>query len=170
MAATAIYLETHASYESTTRHADSIIHLLTNANFRSLFLWVKEEIKNKRDNMDYEVIESVPSEFRIYLLDQMTRLGEIFNIRRLEAPANRRPKEFSMPQWLAKIRSMFGVSNGHAYLKQAMVDSLGSDYGWDHENLAYGKFPDGKEKMSPVDHVLFEARKSNPETLNQIDI
>jgi hypothetical protein len=162
MAATSIYLETRANYESTTGHALSILHMLTNANFRSLFLWVKEEMKNKRVNMDYEVIESVPTEFRMFLLDQMHRLGEIYNMKRMQIPETKRPEEFSPNQWIAKIRSMFGVSNGHAFMKQALVDSLGGfQYGWEQENRAYGNFPDGKEKICPVDHVSLTNPKQN---------
>ena len=91
MAALAIHLETAANYESTIRHADSTLRLLTNANFRSLFLWDKTEQKNKREKMSYTVIESVPMVFKVYIMDQMTRLHENFNIKRKEFPAGRRP-------------------------------------------------------------------------------
>jgi hypothetical protein len=121
MAALSIHLEEHANYDSTLKHAESVMRLLTNANFRSLFMWLKEEQKNKRDNMDYDVIESVPVQLRVYIMDQTDRLGEIYNIRRMEISARNRPEPFNKDRWLGKVRSTFGVSNGHAYLKQAMV-------------------------------------------------
>ena len=88
--------------------------------------------------MDYTVIESVPVEFRVFLLDHMVRLGKIFNMKKLEKSKGQGPQEFDPQQWLHKVRSMFGVSNGHAYRKQVMVDQLGRDYGWKEENDAYG--------------------------------
>ena len=121
MAALAIHLEQNTSYESTVKNADSFMRLLTNASFRSLFLWDKSEQKNKRTNMNYDVIETIPIELKMYIFDQMTRLREIFNVKRLEISEDKRPQEFCQQQWLAKIRAMFGVANGHAYLKQAMV-------------------------------------------------
>jgi hypothetical protein len=138
MAATKIYLESYANYDTTIKHAESIIRLLVNANFRSLFLWVKEELKNRRNNMDYTVIESVPIEFRVFILDHMNDLAKIFNIKRMEKSREERPPKFDQNQWLHKVRSMFGVSNGHAYRKQVMVDELGQNYGWKEENEAYG--------------------------------
>ena len=153
MAAVSIYLEQRANYENTNKHADSVLRLLTNASFRSLFLWIKEEQKNKRTLMDYSVIESVPLEFRMFLLDQMSRLGDIFDVKRLEKPKKERPAKFNQHDWLAKIRSMFGLANGHAYLKQVMVDKLGDKYGWAEEDAFYGKLPDGSDKKSPVDQI-----------------
>jgi hypothetical protein len=46
------------------------------------------------------------------------------------------------------------------------VDNLGGGfkYDWAQESLVYGKFPDGKEKLSPVDHVLFDARRQSAPT------
>jgi hypothetical protein len=153
MAAVSIYLEQRANYENTNKHADSVLRLLTNASFRSLFLWIKEEQKNKRTLMDYSVIESVPLEFRMFLLDQMSRLGDIFDVKRLEKPKNERPAKFHQHDWLAKVRSMFGLANGHAYLKQVMVDKLGHQYGWEEENAFYGMLPDGRDKKCPVDQI-----------------
>ena len=158
MAATAIYLEAKANYENTTKHADSVLRLLTNASFRSLFLWIKEEQKNRRTHMDYTVIESVPKEFRMFLLDNMSRLGAIYDVKRFEKTKKERPPKFNNHDWLGKIRSMFGLANGHAYLKQVMVDKLGRQYGWEEENAFYGKYPDGMDKICPVDRIRFIAR------------
>ena len=91
----------------------------------------------------------------------MATQGAIYNVKRKNYPPGRRPAPFCQQQWLGKIRSMFGIANGHAYLKQAMVDQLGGhNYGWDEENLAYGMFPDGRHMISPVDHVLFQAKRN----------
>ena len=121
MAATAVYLEQKANYENPTKHADSVLRLLTNASFRSLFMWIKEDQRNKRNHMDYTVIESLPVQFRMFLLDNMSRLGEVYDLKRLEKPKKERPPKFNNHDWLGKIRSMFGLANGHAYLKQVMV-------------------------------------------------
>ena len=74
--------------------------------------------------MSYDVIESVPMEFRVFLLDTMSRLKDIYEIKRQEVPESQRAQEFTRQLWLGKVRAMFGVSNGHAYLKQAMVSPL----------------------------------------------
>ena len=121
MTALSVHLENHANYESSIKHADSVMRLLTNASFRSLFLWKKEDVKNKRENMNYEVIESVPTELRMYILEQMATLEHIYERRRRSIPEPNRPPSFDQSQWIGKVRSMFGISNGHAYLKQAMV-------------------------------------------------
>ena len=109
--------------------------------------------------MDYTVIESVPMEFRMFLLDNMSRLGAIYNVRRMDRPVKDRPPEFDQHQWIGKIRSMFGLANGHAYLKQVMVDQLGHNYGWDEEESFYGKLPDGKDKICPVDRINCSDRR-----------
>ena len=121
MAALAIHIENNASYESSIKNADTMMKILTNASFRSLFLWNKDEHKNKREEMDYEPIQSLPMEFRMFILDQMTRQEEIYKIKRRSAPKGSVPAPFSQQAWLAKVRSLFGIANGHAYLKQVMV-------------------------------------------------
>ena len=73
MAAISVFISDNVSYANTVKHAESFMSILSNANFRSLFLWIKEETKNRREGMDYTVIESVPIEMRVYIEDERRR-------------------------------------------------------------------------------------------------
>lgn len=62
-----IMLEDGCDYDSTTKHAISFTRILFNNNFRSLYVWRKSEITNRRPDMNYDLIYSLPAEVRTWV-------------------------------------------------------------------------------------------------------
>ena len=67
MAAVSEVLLMNCDFTSMTKHAISFCRNLFNANFRSIYVWKKEDISNRKDNMTYEVVQSLPAEVRTWI-------------------------------------------------------------------------------------------------------
>ena len=79
MSLASIMLEDGCEYDSTTKHAISFVRILFNNNFRSIHVWRKSEITNRRPEMHYDVIFSLPAEVRTWV--NFTSFGKIIYIK-----------------------------------------------------------------------------------------
>lgn len=67
MSMASIMLEDGCDYESTNKHAISFVRILFNNEFRSIHVWRKSEITNRRPEMHYDVIYSLPADVRTWV-------------------------------------------------------------------------------------------------------
>jgi hypothetical protein len=73
------FLMRNVSFASTTKHAETFMSLLTTNNFRSLFLWSKDETGRRQTCLNYDVIESLPKDLKMFIEEERKRHEEEFN-------------------------------------------------------------------------------------------
>jgi hypothetical protein len=95
--------------------------ILTNANFRSLYVWSLEEAKHRRPGMNYGAIQSLPVEMRTFIEDERRRHASHFDIKILEFPPEERPPKFNPQLWMRIVRRSFSRAIAQAFKKAQEV-------------------------------------------------
>lgn len=80
--------------------------------------------------MCYDVVESLPEEFRTFIEDQRRVLAEVYNRKIRDIPIKKRPNEMNLAAWTRHVRAMFAKGCGKAYFKACEV-ILGLHLLWD---------------------------------------
>ena len=123
MAAATEYLLANAEFKNTEKHAQSFAKLITNANFRSIFTWRKEEISNKRENFDYDFLQSFPEELRTFICRERARHVRYFAVEFATCAPRKKPIKYDGVKWMQKFRRMFTASTTEAHNKANYVSS-----------------------------------------------
>ena len=121
MAAVSEYLFGNVDFSSVNKHAVSFSKLLFNANFRSIHCWRKEEITNKREDMDYDVIRSLPEEVRTWICRERAKHIRHFALEVCTDEPREKPVKYNATIWMDKFRKMFTTARGELYKKTLKV-------------------------------------------------
>jgi hypothetical protein len=140
------FIENEISSASTVKNAESFITLLTNANFRSLFLWTKGKSDTKNAKINYDVIEPVPKVFREFVENQRIVQEANFNLKNLD-----HPQEFNPQLWMRTIRKSFRNAVDLAYRKALEVEKLGNKFPWHLEIAVYGNLQQSMNRLSDLE-------------------
>ena len=135
------FLLGNVSFASTTKHAESFMTILTTNNFRSLFLWNKDESGRRQTCLNYDVIESLPKELKIFIEEERRRHQEEFN-------KKERKKSFNPQLWMRTIRKIFCNSVAEAFKKALEVERLGKNFPWSEETERYGLLQNSMNRLS----------------------
>ena len=73
MAAIHKYLLETVSFKNTGKHATTFCKALFTANLRGLYCWRKEDLNNKRKDMCYDVLMSLPDVVRTWIIEERAR-------------------------------------------------------------------------------------------------
>jgi hypothetical protein len=148
------FLMRNVSFASTTKHAETFMTLLTTNNFRSLFLWSKDETGRRQTCLNYDVIESLPKDLKMFIEEERKRHEEEFN----KYP---RKKSFNPQLWMRTIRKIFCNSVAEAFKKALEVERLGRDYPWSDEIERYGLLQNSMNRLSDCEEYDSEDLPEN---------
>ena len=127
MAAMHKYLVANCTFKDSGSHAGDFGRLMFNSNYRSLHCWRKEDRSNKRKDMVYTAVESLPVVIRTWILEERLRHIPYFEHKWAygkEGKRRKRPHTFNAVKWLRSFRKLFTVSTGEAFKKQRTVKQL----------------------------------------------
>ena len=117
MAAATEYLLANADFKNTEKHAQSFSKLITNANFRSIFTWCKEEMLNRRKGMVYGAITSLPEEMKVWIGEERARHIRHFQVEVATLAEKAIPSQYDGTEWMARFRKTFTESSSELYNK-----------------------------------------------------
>ena len=124
MAAVSEVLLMNCDFTSTTKHAISFCRNLFNANFRSIYVWKKEDISNRKDNMTYEVVQSLPAEVRTWIGQDRARHIRFFGAEVATCETREKAVKYDPVAWITRFRKMFTASSSELHAKTIKVRNL----------------------------------------------
>ena len=124
MAAATEYLLANSDFKNSEKHAQQFCKLLTNSNFRSIFTWCKEEILNRRKDMVYGGITSLPEEMKVWIGEERGRHIRHFQVEVATLDDRAIPVAYDPVVWMARFRKMFTESSSELYNKTLWVSII----------------------------------------------
>jgi len=121
MAAVSEVLLMNCDFSSTTKHAISFCKILFNANYRSLIVWKKEDISNRKENFTYEVITSLPAEVRTWIGQERARHIRFFGLEVATCEPREKSVKYDPVAWISRFRKMFTNSGSELHAKTIQV-------------------------------------------------
>ena len=120
MAAAAELLLTDCDFTNYSKHAQSFCKIITNANFRSLYIWSKKDILNKKD-ANYDGLLNLPQEAKTWIAQERAKHIRYFAVQvATEEPRTPAPR-YDGVKWMQRFRKMFTDSAGLLWTKSLAV-------------------------------------------------
>lgn len=105
-------------WSSVTKHATSFCKALFNANYRSIKVFKKQDIANKRKNMEYAAIQPLAHELREFAMEERAFHAALFE-KKSESLGTL--VSYDHDAWMTTFRRMFTTATIDAYNKQYWV-------------------------------------------------
>ena len=121
MAAASELLLMNCDFSSTTKHVMSFCRSLFNANLRSIFVWKKEDISNRREDMNYAIVHSLPTEVRTWIGQERAWHIRFFAVEVATCEPREKAVKYNGPEWMSRFRKMFTSSSGELHAKTIKV-------------------------------------------------
>ena len=121
MAAASEYLLANSVFHDTEKHAQTFARLITNANYRSIHTWRMEELLNRRKDMDYGAISSLPTELRVWIGEERARHIRHFQVEIATLEERAIPVVYNGGVWMTRFRKMFTQASSKLFSKQLWV-------------------------------------------------
>ena len=124
MAAAAELLLTDCDFSDNAKHAQSFCKAICNANFRCLFVWAKEDIKNKKDS-NYDGLLDVPQEAKTWIAQERAKHIRYFSVQVATEEPRHPAARYDGIKWMKRFRKCFTDSAGELFKKTLMVRVIG---------------------------------------------
>ena len=125
LAALSEYLLMNVDFSSTTKHAGSMIRLLTTCEWRATKTWNKADNTNKRTkHFQNKLIENVPSALKTFIQQERAKHIRYFAINAATEEPKAKVVKYDPSKWLGKVRKMFTLSTGTLHEKHILVRHL----------------------------------------------
>ena len=122
LAALSEYLLMNCNFTSSTKHADSMIRLLTTCEWRAVHTWNRADNSNKRTkHFQNKLVENVPSALKTFICQERAKHIRYFAIHAATEEQKEKVVKYDPVKWMAKVRKMFTVSTGTLHEKHLVV-------------------------------------------------
>ena len=121
MAAVSETLLLNADFRSVTQHCTSFVRLLTTANFRCLYTWDKENMKNKSPDTNYGGLMTLPKELRMFVAQERAKHIRHFALEVATDEPRDKPVRYNATIWMDRFRKMFTLARGELLKKTLKV-------------------------------------------------
>ena len=122
LAALSEYLLMNCDFSSTTKHAGSMIRLLTTSDWRCLHTWNKADNTNKRaKGFQNKLIENVPTALKTFICQERAKHIRYFAINAATEESKSKVVKYDPSKWLKKVRKMFTLSTGALHKQHILV-------------------------------------------------
>ena len=120
MAAASELLLTDCDFSSVSKHAQSFCKIITNANFRSLFVWCKKEILNKKD-ANYDGLLNLDQEAKTWIAQERAKHIRYFAVQVATDEPRSTIVRYEGKDWMIRFRKMLTESAGQLWKKSLAV-------------------------------------------------
>ena len=122
LAALSEYLLMNCEFTSTTKHAGSMIRLLTTNQWRSLHTWNKADNTNKRTkHFQNRLIDNVPTALKTFICQERAKHIRYFAINAATEEKKDKVVKYDPIKWLKKVRKLFTLSTGALHKQHILV-------------------------------------------------
>ena len=115
------YLIENCRFTDTGKHAVDFCKLMFTANLRGLYCWRKEDLNNKRKDMHYDVIMSLPDVVRTWICEERARHIPYFSMKPGSRKRKSKRSRYNATEWMRRFRKLFTLATAELFKKQKKV-------------------------------------------------